>query len=165
MTEYSRQESYKFPDSNSLTSTDEKYFEMIQNETDLGGKQGNFTFSYSQKRDDMVIRIDQHGAPDSNSLTEADREYFNIIKTEDGLSEFYKTKIDPDYILDSLVTGQAGQVHTFDSPPRDNDPDNDNKVLISDMHPVFKYHLVTMGNKNNEGKKKRIVGLYLPDHK
>ena len=161
MTEYSRQESYKFPVSNSLTSTDEKYFEMIQNETDLRGKQGNFTFSSSQMRDDMVIRIDQHGAPDSNSLTEADREYFNIIKTEDGLSEFYKTKIDPDYILDRLV---AGQVHTFDSPPRDNDPDNDNKVLISDNPPVFKYHLVTLGNKNNEENKKRIVGLYLPDH-
>ena len=82
MTEYSRQESYKFPVSNSLTSTDEKYFEMIQNETDLRGKQGNFTFSYSQMRDNMVIRIDQHGAPDSNSLTMRQTENISTLSRQ-----------------------------------------------------------------------------------
>ena len=165
MTEYSKQESYKFPDSNSFTSTDEKYFEMIQNETDLRGKQENFTFSNSQVREDDVIRIDQHGAPDSNSLTEADREYFNIIKTEDGFSDFFKTKtflqeIFHSKIFDRKVNKIAQRVHK-DAISSQNNNLNNNPVYTSDNQLMFKYHLVSLDYTNKN--KKPIVGLYLPN--
>ena len=133
---------------------------MINNETDLRGKQENFTFSNSQVRENEAIRIDQHGAPDSNSLTEADREYFNIIKTEDGFSDFFKTKSNPDYILDKQVEGQVDKVLTSDNDLNDNDL-NDNE-LISDNLPMFRYHLVSLDNSDRN--KKPIIGLYLPDN-
>ena len=160
MTEFSRQENYQFPDSNSLTSADEKYFEMVQNETNWKRKQGKLTVSNlkvkEQKiRNDEVIRIDQQGAPDSNSLTEVDREYFNIIKTEDGLSDFFKIRINPNYNLVKPAKKKINEVSQSD-----NYPNNDNQVLISDNHPMFKYHLVSL--ENNNKNKKPIVGLYLP---
>ena len=161
MTEFSRQENYQFPDSNSLTSADEKYFEMAQNETNWKRKQGKLTVSNlkvkEQKiRNDEVIRIDQQGAPDSNSLTEVDREYFNIIKTEDGLSQFFKTKANSHFkIMDKLNE----DIDTEISQILEINPKSVNHESVGDNHQSFKYHIISL-NKTNKNKKP-IVGLYL----
>ena len=80
------------------------------------------------------------------------------------MSDFIKTKIKPKVIFHSkIVDGPlkwaahkkneenvAPQIKKF----------NNKQVLISDNHPVFKYHLVSL--ENNNKNKKPIVGLYLP---
>ena len=169
MTEYSRQKSYKFPDSNYLTSTDEKYFEMINNEANWHGRHKKIEISKSEvntpRLHEGVIRIDQHGAPNSNSLTETDREYFNIIKTEDGLSDFFKTKTDSQEIFHSKIFDKevnriAQRVYKEDFSSQINKM-NKNPLYASNTHPMFKYHLVSLDYTNKN--KKPIVGLYLPN--
>ena len=160
MTQYSRRERYQFPESYSLTSTDEKYFEMVYNETDWNRKQEKIVFYESkvQPSEQESIRIDQHGAPDSNSLTEADREYFNIIKTEDGLSQFFKTKTNPLFKTSNPpVNADEHKIisQTLDS----SDPKISNYESVSDSYHSFKYHIITQDKRNKN--KKPIVGIYL----
>ena len=162
MTQYSRRERYQFPEPYSLTSTDEKYFEMVYNETKWNRKQEDYDSKVKETYVKKSIRIDQHGAPDSNSLTEADREYFNIIKTEDGLSDFFKTKISPDHIFDRPGKGPFHIVTNDLTSPKDDDPNIKNHVPVRDNHPIFKYHIISLGKTNKS--KKPILGLYLPHY-
>jgi len=169
MTHYSRRETYRFPVSNSLTSADEKYFEMVHNEANWDGKQENGTISNMRNekpksQNDRHTKIDRHGAPDSNSLTEMDREYFNIVKTEDGLSQFFKTKRDPHSILPfkRLDTEVNRNVHTGlkeDGPLSDKSVQIIKHAVVSEKHPSFKFHIVSPDKTNKN--KKPIVGLYL----
>ena len=142
---------------------------MINNEANWHGRQKTNEFSESEvntpRLHEGVIRIDQHGAPHSNSLTEADREYFNIIKTEDGLSDFFKTKTDSQEIFHSKIFDRKvnriiQRVHKEDFSSQISNINN-NPVYASDIHPMFKYHLVSLDYTNKN--KKPIVGLYLPD--
>jgi len=166
VTQDSRHETYQFPDSNSLTSTDEKYFEMVHNEANWNGKQQNYTYSNTANKEpkDEDIKIDRHGAPDSNSLTEIDREYFNIVKTEDGLSQFFKTKVDPHSILqfkrlERPVTQNPDEILEKVSPLIDKSPEIIKQESATDKHPSFKFHIVSPDQTNKN--KKPIVGLYL----
>ena len=145
-----------------MTSTDEKYFEMINNEANWHGRQKTNEFSESEvntpRLHEGVIRIDQHRAPDSNSLTEADREYFNIIKTEDGLSQFFKTKTNPLFKTSNPpVNADEHKIisQTLDS----SDPKISNYESVSDSYHSFKYHIITQDKRNKN--KKPIVGIYL----
>lgn len=169
MTQYSRNETYHFPESNSLTSADDKYFEMVHNEANWKGIQENVTFEelhYEEikPKEAQRTRIDRHGAPDSNSLTEMDREYFNIIKTEDGLSQFFKTKRDPQSILpfkrlDTPVNRNTLKGQKEVNPYSDKGVEIPKHAFVSERHPSFKFHIVSPDKTNKN--KKPIVGLYL----
>ena len=73
LTQSTTHETYHFPVSNSLTSADEKYFEMVHNEANWKGIQEYVTFEelhYEElkPKEAQQTRIDRHGAPDSNSI-------------------------------------------------------------------------------------------------
>ena len=78
-----------FPPSNSISSADSSYFNMIQKEAKWGGQS-----RYQSKEEHEKKTSKSALSPSSNSLSQADREYFNIVKTEDGLSKFIKVKLE-----------------------------------------------------------------------
>ena len=80
--ESSQHLNYQFPVGNFLTNVDEKYFNLIESETNWEDIKGNNDHAGES------LKINSNGAPDSNALTETDRKYFNVVKTEDGISKF-----------------------------------------------------------------------------
>jgi len=156
---------YSFPVSNSLTPSDERYFEMIQKEANWGQEGENITYIEKPKEENIKVvhqqTIDRHGAPDSNSLTETDREYFNIIKTEDGLSQFFKNQRDTESNVPLKRLNASANRNIYKESERISDTSGDisNNKLVSEKHPSFRFHIVSPDKSNKN--KKPIVGLYL----